>query len=80
MPPRPAPPCGASILTILAFHHAMPLQGSSNLDLNPPHMEEYSLGYISQMTVSRTERLMKMGFFQSEEDLRTFSQGYGKAL
>jgi len=35
---------------------------------------EYSLGYISQMTVSRTERLMKMGFFQSEEDLRTFSQ------
>lgn len=34
---------------------------------------EYTLGYISRMTVSRTERLMNMGFFKTEEDLKSFS-------
>ena len=37
--------------------------------------QEYSLSYIAQMTISRTERLMKMGFFPSEEALHEYARG-----
>jgi len=35
---------------------------------------EYTLDYIATMTISRTERLLSMGFFASEKDLLNFAE------
>jgi len=34
---------------------------------------EYTLDYMAKMTISRTERLLKLGFFKDEKALRTFA-------
>jgi len=35
---------------------------------------EYTVDYIATMTISRTERLLGLGFFKTEADLLTFSE------